>query len=367
MKIIELNNKYKSVKGRDLLPIPNNNIYIDMILEEESPKQGCSKPVTIIASDGKKYILKNNMVTSPNYSTPSNQDAEFFQEALVSNIADELNIPTPNYAIVIIDDDTLFNFPDLRWKYKFTEGKYFATKMLPNIGNDLVEVFRLASNYKQPYAIRSWHSLFKNIINKEVIPDLIALDFLTINLDRFTNGGNLLFQYRPNGKWLVSIDYGYCFFSPYWNSDAKHHITTKKFDLLNYNNPKAHPEICQSYSACMMKWFYDRSTRANQSTRFKYGVVFDALQHEIEFDSQNPFNPVITKIESLTTTFFVNTISHIIPEWVSGGNVQKEAYVNFLSRQKSLIRPFIEYNRQITSLIRTSPESFNGSLLMMYF
>ncbi len=43
MKIIELNNKYKSVKGRDLLPIPNNNIYIDMILEEESPKQGCSK------------------------------------------------------------------------------------------------------------------------------------------------------------------------------------------------------------------------------------------------------------------------------------------------------------------------------------
>ncbi|QMU08866.1 hypothetical protein H3M12_04225 [Levilactobacillus suantsaii] len=25
------------------------------------------------------------------------------------------------------------------------------------------------------------------------------------------------------------------------------------------------------------------------------------------------------------------------------------------------------YNRQITSLIRTSPESFNGSLLMMYF
>ncbi len=59
------------------------------------------------------------MVTSPNYSTPSNQDAEFFQEALVSNIADELNIPTPNYAIVIIDDDTLFNFPDLRWKYKF--------------------------------------------------------------------------------------------------------------------------------------------------------------------------------------------------------------------------------------------------------
>ncbi|SPH07953.1 hypothetical protein LAP8965_03007 [Lactiplantibacillus plantarum] len=28
---------------------------------------------------------------------------------------------------------------------------------------------------------------------------------------------------------------------------------------------------------------------------------------------------------------------------------------------------FIEFNRQITSLIRTSPESFNGSLLMMYF
>ena len=64
MKIIELNNKYKSVKGRDLLPIPNNNIYIDMILDEESPKQGCSKPVTIIASDGKKYIwqiARNNL------------------------------------------------------------------------------------------------------------------------------------------------------------------------------------------------------------------------------------------------------------------------------------------------------------------
>ncbi|MGP4117551.1 hypothetical protein ACS4N0_10365 [Levilactobacillus zymae] len=31
------------------------------------------------------------------------------------------------------------------------------------------------------------------------------------------------------------------------------------------------------------------------------------------------------------------------------------------------LRKFTPVERQITSLIRTSPESFNGSLLMMYF
>ncbi len=32
-----------------------------------------------------------------------------------------------------------------------------------------------------------------------------------------------------------------------------------------------------------------------------------------------------------------------------------------------LMTDFLFFIRQITSLIRTSPESFNGSLLMMYF
>lgn len=326
------------------MPDPCDTLYIDMVHEEEAPKQGISKPIAITASNGKTYILKNNIVKYPGWTKPSNQDAEFFQEVLVSEIANKLDIPTPNYAIVTIDDDTLSNFPNLRWKYKFTKGKYFATERLPNIGNDLMEVFDLAVHHNQPYAIRRWHSLFSNIINKDAIPKLMALDFLTINLDRFTNGGNLLFQYQRNGKWLVSIDYGYCFFSPYWSLDIEHQIKSRKYDLLNYNNPQKNPKLCRSYSANMMMWFITRGMEANQSPKFKYGVVFDALQREIVFDSQNPFDSVVTKIESLTEDFFVNAISHVIPEWVSGGNVQREAYAGFLNRQKLLLKPFIEYN-----------------------
>ncbi len=327
------------MKGCDFLN--DDALYIDMIHEEELPKQGYSKPITITASDGKKYILKNDMVMYPTETKPSKQDAEFFQEALVSEIAKKLAVPTPNYATITIDVDTLSNFPDLQWKYKFSMGKYFATEKLPNIGNDLLEVFKLATDHSQPYAIRGWRALFNNVVNKEIIPNLICLDFLTLNLDRFTNGGNLLFQYQNNGKWLVSIDYGFCFFSPYWNTDP---VSQRKIDLLNFNNPKVNPDITTSYSATMMFWFLSRSKQMQQASKFKYGVVFDALQRELDFSSNNPFSDVVAEIESLTNTFFVNTISNITPDWISGGNMQKQAYVDFLNRQKSLIKPFIEYN-----------------------
>ncbi|MCT0193901.1 hypothetical protein [Lactiplantibacillus plantarum] len=89
-------------------------LYIDMIHEEESPKQGCSKPVTVTASNGKQYILKNNMVKYPDKDSATDQDAEFFQEALVSEIATKLDVPTPNYVAITIDSETLASFPNLR-------------------------------------------------------------------------------------------------------------------------------------------------------------------------------------------------------------------------------------------------------------
>lgn len=315
-----------------------------MLHIEEAPKQGCSKPVIITASDGITYVLKNNMVPSTNELVPSNQDAEFFQETLVSKIATKLHVPTPDYAVITIDSDTLEIFPALRWQYKFRVGKYFATKRLPNIGNDLVDIWNLAIKNDQPYSIRGWHKIFANVTNKEVIPTIICLDFYTLNLDRFTNTGNLLFQYKPDGKWIVSIDYGLCFSTPFWNSFTVNNTVNRKSDILNLNNPKTNPEICNSYSANMMQWFLSASLQHGQLKKWKYGVIFDSLQREINFTNQNPFDAPISNIEALTDAFIISSIGSIPSEWVSGGSTQKEAYAGFLIRQKSLIKPFIEYN-----------------------
>lgn len=315
-----------------------------MIHEEESPKQGCSKPVTVTASNGKQYILKNNMVKYPDEDSATDQDAEFFQEALVSEIATKLDVPTPNYVAITIDSETLASFPNLRWKYQFSIGKYFATEKLPNIGNDLLSIWDLAITNNQPYAIRGWHKILSNIINKNVIPSILCLDFYTLNFDRFTNAGNILFQYQANGKWIVSIDYGMCFSNPYWKPITINSNLCKKSDLLNINNPSVNPQICQSYPANMMLWFLNASAQHGQRSKWKYGFVFDSLQREISFNDQNPFNDVVTNIETISDLDLVNIIGSIPSEWVSGGNAQKEAYTGFLNRQKGLIKPFIEYN-----------------------
>ena len=49
------------------------------------------------------------------------------------------------------------------------------------------------------------------------------------------------------------------------------------------------------------------------------------------------------------------------------GSIQTESYAKKISQNLGMLLPSDFLPGQITSLIRTSPESFNGSLLMMYF
>lgn len=66
--------------------------------------------------------------------------------------------------------------------------------------------------------------------------------------------------------------------------------------------------------------------------------------------------------------FFCDTDSNAIPQEEIeklGGRVYRVAPYQNIFKNMSQMKAICK--RQITSLIRTSPESFNGSLLMMYF
>lgn len=93
---------------------------IDVPLFSQSPNQGISHPLMVIASDGNTYILKNQKI--------NNFDAMFFQESLSTQLAKQLGIPVPDWKIIEVDNKTLVNFPELQFKYKFEPGKYYATK-----------------------------------------------------------------------------------------------------------------------------------------------------------------------------------------------------------------------------------------------
>lgn len=320
----------------------NENLYIDYLNEEESPNMGCSHPLSIVASDGKTYILKNYMVKYTGENNYEKQDAEFFQEELVSDLAKKLNIPTPNYVIITIDKETLETFSALRWTYHFGEGKYFATEKIENTENDLVKIFELATKFQEPYVITKWHNIFKSIINKEVIPYILCLDFLTMNFDRFTNSGNLLFQIKDNGKILVSIDYGFCFFNPYWDYDAFQGPYTKA--QLLQTNKLINPEIeAKRYAADTAQKYLIRSAISVQKERWGYGIVFDSLQNELSFKKENPFIHAIRDIESISDETILNIIKEIPIEWTPGESIQREAYAGFLLRQRFLVRHIIDY------------------------
>lgn len=316
----------------------SENIYIDAIFEEESPKIGASKPILITASNSKQYLLKNNIVKYDGDDSYHKQDAEFFQESLVSNIATRLNIPSPNYIEITIDKETLETFPNLRWVYQFHVGKYFATERITNTENDLAKIWELATQHEQPYAITKWHKLFNSITNRHDFAAIICLDFFTLNFDRFTNGGNLLFQKQNSGKIILSIDYGFCFTNPFWAIS-----NPSKAEILRSNDIHSNKIDSLQYSANLAQQFLYKSSRFGQY-RWKYGIVFDALQRELQFEDCNPFAKIVFAIESLTNQDIYEMIEDIPNEWVVGASIQKEAYASFLIRQRGLLRGFIEYN-----------------------
>lgn len=304
-------------------------------------KPGISKPVRITASDHQDYVLKANIVEQDKKKYQF--DASFLQEMLVSRLAEQLDVPTPTPAIISISSQDFDVFPKLRFSGGFTKpGLYFATKYIDDCTNDIVSLYKKGIHDGQKFVVKQWHSLFKNILNKDAIPRIFALDFLTMNADRFTNSGNVLLTEQGEGQYVMSIDYGFCFYSPFWR-DPMNNLPQEKIQQLSENNidlasNEAVIKQLNRIHSHFLTWSYEHSQGS-----FGYGMMFSALDKVMECKSGNPFLQIVSDIERISVDNIREYLNEIPKTWFVDGDAEKQAYLGFLIRQAPLIKPLLNF------------------------
>lgn len=294
-------------------------LYAEAFIDGANPEVGQSRPVVIYA-EGEKYLLKNNIVNG------ELQDATFFQELLCCFLAKKLNVPIPPFAIIELDSEFLDNNPVLRFTHKFKEGIFFATKMIEDVENNLVDNYILSRQAGQPRINYSWNVFFRGIANKEAIASIVAFDILTLNFDRFGNEGNILVAKNDQGqRMLFAIDHGHAFYTPFYKK-----IELQKIIFFEKN---------KDFAAFMPEYF--KVLKANSGNPFNLGNVFAGLEQNITFEN-NPFLEIVKKIELLKKEDILDMFESIPLEWVSDGVAQKNHYLSFIMRQKNLVRDFLD-------------------------
>lgn len=301
--------------------------------------KGISKPIIVTASDGNDYYVKNQNIYIPNQKKWICFNADFFQEFLTSKIANILNIPTPDIAIINISDELLSEYPELRWNQHFNVGPHFATKKIEHVQNNLIKNYEKAIRAGKPYTIRSWNEFFASVKNKGDISKIIALDLFTMNVDRFTNINNLIVSETEDGRKIISFDYGHCFLSPHYNASSELNSELAINDIDQSNSVEV-----QLYAQKVAAYYRKLSAQHGQ-LKFGLGIIFQALQKQINFtNNNNPFNPfgnIINQMENIQEDELKQIIESIPEEWVVGAVWQKNEYLEFLKRQESLTRYII--------------------------
>lgn len=306
---------------------------IDAPLFNQTPAQGISHPLPVIASDGNVYFLKNYKIDNSD-----DFDAMFFQEALSVQLAQKLNIPVPDWAIIKIDVQTLNDFPELQFQYKFEPNEYYyATKKVDNVANDLVTLLNEEVMLRTRGASQKLHNIFKKISNKNDIPSILLLDYWTSNVDRFTNSGNLILRVNKSGNYLIAIDFGHCFFGPYWDKNTQSNFR----EIIN----TADNGNIRQMSANLTS-FYLRLAKVHAQNNWKLGIVFDLLQKQISFNGMNPFDETMSRINNIDSNQIIAMMNKIPASWIVRGDEQKSLYLQYLNAQKIILADLIQYQAE---------------------
>lgn len=303
---------------------------IDATLLNQMPKQGISHPIPIIASDGNVYFLKNYKLDNGDV-----YNAMFFQEALATQLAQEINLPVPDWAIITIDNQTLTNFPELRFEYQFIPGQYYASKKINGNIIDLVNVVDEAARLKIRGSAQKLRNIFSKIKNKPDIPKIILFDFWTLNIDRFTNSGNLILRNDNDGNYLLSIDFGHCFNGPKWDKDTQDFFSSLTQIIKEQHELQFCADLTQEY--------LNLSQRHGQ-LKWKFGIIFNELEKQVQFSNNaNPFSESEFSIRSISDSKLTIILNSIPASWIVDGAAQKEAYFSFLKNQRTILPNLIQY------------------------
>lgn len=285
---------------------------------------GITRPALILGDDFEEYVLKNQEVNDN--GTLVNYNCMFVNELLAFQIGEYLGVPMPEVVIAMLDKLLIEGDPTIRFTYRFKEGKFFATKNIKEVENNILENYQELKRMNKPYLTKSWKKFFDNIDNKEDIAKIIAFDILIANFDRYNNEGNLLVS-SEKGRKIYAIDHGHSFFGPMWNN--------YKLNCLGIK------EITQEYIKSFVSLILSIMREAGA---FGSGTIFTALQGCVDLEDldNHSFKEVVLKINSITEEMVIKWCNNIPAEWYIDKNTQIAFYSNFILKQKSIIHVIIQ-------------------------
>lgn len=159
---------------------------------------GSTRPLLVICSDSKRYILKGiNDYTSTG--------KVLFNEVVGNRFANLINLETPRMAIGELSQTVIANSPIPNLKdCNFRGGKCFL------------------SEYKEGTSLPIFPPTLKYISNIEIVPKLILFDAILMNSDRDSNSGNW-FRLKHENK-LIAIDHSNIFrLAQIWDETSLKH------------------------------------------------------------------------------------------------------------------------------------------------
>ena len=313
-------------------------LYVQEVDTHINPSNGQSKPIGVIASDNKEYLLKTQTVRIPKKGIVE-EDASFVQEVIAYELSKELDIPVPNYAILEVEKEFLEDNRNYTFQHNIiSPGLYFGSEYFSNNQNKIIENYEFEEILGVRHAGKKITSLF-NVSNKEAYTDIIALDCLLLNGDRFTNIGNLIIAtLEKNIRKVYAIDFGHCFLSPFWNDEKKNLL--EKLIMFPEKSDQFMKDFIKTIFFIGQNYYKTIGKTPNKHEIF--GNVFSKMENYIYFDNKNPFSDIIQKIENISTAKIEKILYHVPDEWLIEGDYERKKYISFLSLNKFNVRKAIE-------------------------
>lgn len=279
----------------------------------------------VLSDKNERYILKTEDTIIEGKKVKLN--CSFLNEIIAYQIADYLEAPVPLSAVAELDKTLLENGPSLRFVHRFTEGEFFASKEVPEKEENLLENYEMLKQMGKPYINRSWKRHFSSVCNPEDAANIIALDLLISNLDRYNNTGNLIVAQSPQGRKLFCIDHGHAFFGPVWHTEKMAKLKAAAYTQEYYE-------------------FY-----LNYIRHFPYkgllsglGEVFKSIEENCKLEriDVHSFQRVVSKIEAINEDLLDHWFSNVPDAWFVDKAAQIGLYKHFLINQKMLMRSYIQ-------------------------
>lgn len=258
---------------------------------------GISKPALVIGDDQKEYIIKNQQVYENGKYVE--YDCMFLNEMLAFYIGDYLGVPMPEAVVAKVNQESIDADAKIRFAYRFEEGKYFATKELKKVENNILKNYKMLLSMRKPYIIKPWNKFFKDVNNKEDIAKILAFDILIANFDRYNNIGNILVDNTDERK-IYAIDHGHSFFRPIWDQE--------KIKCLGI--AKVTPGYINLFANNII-------VKMKQAGACGAGIIFGALEQHINLEDlkKHSFSEVILKIREISEEMILNWCNSIPDEW----------------------------------------------------